>query len=242
MNIAYERCAGVDVHKRNVVVCAITPDEHGQRHKERCTFSTMMPDLLRMRHWLQSLGVTHVAMESTGSFWKPIFNVLEGHVEVFVVNAQHLKAVPGRKTDLKDAEWIADLLQHGLLRPSFVPPAFQRELRELTRYRTSVVEERSRTINRLQKILEDTNIKLSAVATDLMGRSAREMVAALVAGEADPAVLAQLARGKMRAKRDLLVQALQGQFQSHHRILISAQLAHIDALDEEIGHLSAEIA
>jgi transposase len=242
MNIVDERCAGVDVHKRNVVVCASTPDEQGQRQKERRTFSTMMPDLLQMRQWLQSLGVTHVAMESTGSFWRPIFNILEGHVEVLVVNAQHLKTVPGRKTDLKDAEWIADLLQHGLLRPSFVPPAFQRDLRELTRYRSSVVEERSRTINRLQKILEDTNIKLSAVATDLMGRSAREMLAALVAGEADPAVLAQLARGKMRAKRDLLVQALQGQFKPHHRVLISEQLAHIDALDEEIDHLSAEIA
>jgi transposase len=242
MNLVYERCAGVDVHKKNVVVCAITPDEHGQRHKERCTLSTMMPDLLRMLHWFHILGVTHVAMESTGSFWKPIFNVLEGHVEVLVVNAPHLKAVPGRKTDLKDAEWIADLLQHGLLRPSFVPPAFQRELRELSRYRTSVIEERSRTINRLQKILADTNIKLASGATDLMGRSAREMLAALVAGEADPVVLAQLARGKMRTKRDLLVQALQGQFKPHHRVLISEQLAHIDALDEEIEHLSAALA
>ena len=242
MNIVYERCVGIDVHKRNVVVCTITPDAQGQRQKEQRTFSTMIPDLLRMRQWFQSLNVTHGAMESTGSFWKPIFNVLERHMEVLVVNAQHLKAVPGRKTDLKDAEWIADLLQHGLLRPSFVPPAFQRELRELTRYRTSVIEERSRTINRLQKILEDTNIKLSAVASDLMGQSAREMLAALVAGEADPTVLAQLARGKMRAKHDLLVQALQGQFKPHHRVLISEQLAHIDTLDEEIERLSAEIA
>ena len=149
---------------------------------------------------------------------------------MLVVNAQHLKAVPGRKTDLKDAEWIADLLQHGLLRPSFVPPAFQRELRELTRYRSSVIEERSRTINRLQKVLEDTNIKLSAVATDMMGQSARAMLTALLAGETDPAVLAELARGKMRAKRDLLLQALQGQFKPHHRVLISEQLAHIDTL------------
>ena len=242
MNIVYERCAGIDVHKRSVVVCAITPDQQEQRHKQQDTFSTMMPDLLRMRQWFQSLGVTHVAMESTGSFWKPIFNVLEGYVEVLVVNAQHLKAVPGRKTDLKDAQWIADLLQHGLLRPSFVPPAFQRELRELTRYRSSVVEERSRTINRLQKILEDTNLKLSAVATDLMGLSAREMLAALLAGETNPTVLAELARGKMRAKRDLLVQALQGQFKPHHRLLIGEQLTHIDALDEEIERLSADIA
>src|SRR6266705_1824883 len=242
MNSVYERCAGIDVHKRNVVVCAITPDQQGQRRKEQATFSTMMPDLLRMRQWFQRFGVTHVAMESTGSFWKPIFNVLEGQMEVLVVNAQHLKAVPGRKTDLKDAEWIADLLQHGLLRSSFVPPAFQRELRELTRYRTSVVEERSRTINRLQKILEDTNLKLSAVATDLMGLSAREMLAALLAGETNPTVLAELARGKMRAKRALLVQALQGQFKPHHRLLISEQLTHIDALDEEIERLSTDIA
>ncbi|WP_052567877.1 IS110 family transposase [Ktedonobacter racemifer] len=242
MDIVYERCAGIDVHKRNVVVCAITPDQQRRRHKEQTTFSTMTPDLLRMCHWFQDLGVTHVAMESTGSFWKPIFNVLEGHVEVLVVNAQHLKAVPGRKTDLKDAEWIADLLQHGLLRPSFVPPAWQRELRELTRYRSRVVEERSRTINRLQKILEDTNLKLSAVATDLMGLSARQMLAALLAGETNPAVLAELAHGKMRAKRDLLVQALQGHFKPHHRLLIGEQLAHIDTLDEEIEHLSTDIA
>jgi len=168
----------------------------------------MTPDLLRMRDWLKELGISHVAMESTGSFWKPIFNILEGHLEVLVVNAQHLKAVPGRKTDLKDAEWIADLLHHGLLRPSFVPPVAQLEVRELTRYRISLVEERSRTINRLQKTLEDTNIKLASVASDVMGRSARDMLTALLAGEVDPSILAELARGRMRSKRDLLSQAL----------------------------------
>jgi transposase len=242
MNLMYERCAGLDVHKRSVLVCASTPDAQGQRHKERRTFSTMTPELLRLRQWLKDLGVTHVAMESTGSFWKPIFNILEGHMEILVVNAQHLKAVPGRKTDVKDAEWIADLLQHGLLRPSFVPPAFQRELRELTRYRTSLVEERSRIINRLQKTLEDTNLKLASVASDLMGRSARDMLAALLAGEVDPSVLAQLARGRMRAKRDLLEQALQGLLQPHHRFLLTEQLADIDALDEAIERMSSEIA
>jgi transposase len=242
MNLVYERCAGIDVHKRTIVVCAIVPDAKGQRHKERRTFSTMMPDLLRMRCWLKDLGVTHVAMESTASYWKPIFNVLEGHLEVLVVNAQHLKAVPGRKTDVRDAEWIADLLQHGLLRPSFVPPAPQREVRELTRYRTSLSEERSRLINRLQKTLEDTNIKLASVASDVMGRSARDMLAALLAGEVDPRVLAELARGRMRAKRDLLEQALQGLLKPHHRFLISEQLADIDALDEAIGRMSCEIA
>jgi len=163
-------------------------------------------------------------------------------MEVLVVNAQHLKAVPGRKTDVKDAEWIADLLQHGLLQPSFVPPAPQRDLRELTRYRTSLVEERSRIINRLQKTLEDANLKLASVASDLMGRSARDMLAALLAGEVDPSILAQLARGRMRAKRDLLEQALQGLLKPHHRFLLSEQLADIDALDEAIERMSAEIA
>ena len=242
MNLVYERCAGLDVHKRNVVVCAIIPDVKGQRQKELRTFSSMTPDLLKMRAWLKDLRITHVAMESTASYWKPIFNVLEGHLEVLVVNAQHLKAVPGRKTDSKDAEWIADLLQHGLLRPSFVPPAPQREVRELTRYRISLSEERSRLINRLQKTLEDANIKLASVASDVMGRSARDLLTALLAGEADPALLAELARGRMRAKRDLLAQALQGDLKSHHRFLIAEQLADIDTLDEAIGHMSLEIA
>jgi transposase len=202
----------------------------------------MTTDLVRLRDWLKGLGVTHIAMESTGSFWKPIFNILEGHVEVMVVNAQHLKAVPGRKTDMRDAEWIADLLQHGLLRPSFVPPAWQRELRELTRYRASLVEERSRIINRLQKVLEDTNIKLASVASDLMGKSARDMLSALLAGEVDPGVLAELARGRMRSKRDLLAQALQGQLKSHHRFLLTEQLTDIDTLDEAIERLSRGIS
>jgi transposase len=242
MKIVYERCAGLDVHKKTVVVCAITPDEKGQRHKQHHTFLTMLPDLLKMREWLQALGITTVAMESTGSFWKPIFNVLEGHLEVLVVNAQHLKTVPGRKTDMKDAEWIADLLQHGLLRSSFVPPSWQREVREVTRYRTRLTEERTRTICRLQKTLEDTNVKLSCVASDLMGLSAREMLAAMLAGEEDSQVLAQLARGRMRAKRDLLVQALQGHFLPHHRLLLAEQLAHIDFLDETIERLSRQVA
>ena len=242
MNLVYERCAGLDVHKRNVVVCASIADAQGQRRKERQTFSTMTPDLLRLRQWLKDLEVTHVAMESTASYWKPIFNVLEGHFEVLVVNAQHLKAVPGRKTDIKDAEWIADLLHHGLLRPSFVPPASQREVRELTRYRIRLSEERSRLINRLQKTLEDANIKLASVASDVMGRSARDMLTALLAGEADPALLAELARGRMRAKRDLLAQALQGDLKSYHRFLIAEQLADIDTLDEAIERMSTEIA
>jgi transposase len=182
MEIVYERCAGLDVHKKSVVACLNIAQANGQRHKERGTFSTMTADVVRLREWLKAQGVTHVAMESTGVFWKPIYNLLEGHLEVLVVNAQHIKAVPGRKTDVKDAEWIADLLQHGLLRPSFIPPAWQRALRELTRSRASLIEERSRTIARLQKGLEDANIKLAAVASDLMGKSAQQMLQALVGG------------------------------------------------------------
>ena len=242
MNIVYERCAGLDVHKRTVVACVIIPDAKGQRSKERQTFSTMTADLLRMREWLTAFGVTHVAMESTGVFWKPIYNILEGHVELLVVNAQHIKTVPGRKTDVKDAEWIADLLQHGLLRPSLIPPPSQREVRELTRYRTSLVEERSRAINRLQKALEDTNIKLASVVSDLMGASARDMLAALLEGETDVTILSQLARGNMRSKREALEQALQGHLTAHHRFLLKEQLAHIDELDTAIERISTEIA
>jgi transposase len=241
MNVVYEACAGLDVHKRTVVGCAIVLDAKGQRHKERRTLSTMTPDLLLLRRWLTELGVTHVAMESTASYWNPIFNVLEGHLDVLVINAQHLKAVPGRKTAGKDAEWIADLLQHGLLRPRFVPPAPQRELRELTRYRMSLSEERARLINRLQKTLEDANLKRASVVSDVMGRSARDMLAALLAGEVNPAVVAQLARGRMRSKRELLAQALQGQLKPHHSFLLSEQLADIDTLDEAMERLSSEI-
>lgn len=242
MQVVYERCAGLDVHKRTVVACANTPDANGQPHKERRTFSTMTAEVCQMRDWLKSLGVTHVAMESTGVFWKPIYNVLEGQFELLVVNAQHIKAVPGRKTDIKDAEWIADLLRHGLLRPSFVPSVQERELRELTRHRTTLIEERSRVINRLQKVLEGANIKLAAVASDLMGKSARAMLQALLQEEADPSVLSELALGKMRAKREALEQALTGRLQPHHRFLISEHLVHIDTLDEAIERVSHEIA
>ena len=167
MQTLYERCAGLDVHKKTIVVCILFPDVRGHRSKHLQTFSTMLSDLIALRDLLFSFGVTHVAMESTGVFWKPIYNVLEGSFELLVVNAQHIKAVPGRKTDIRDAEWIADLLQHGLLRASFVPSVEQRVLRDLTRYRSSLVQERARTILRLQKVLEDANIKLSCVASTL---------------------------------------------------------------------------
>jgi transposase len=242
MNIVHERCAGLDVHKKTVVACALVAHANGKPRKEVRTFSTMTPDIVRMRDWLKTLGITHAAMESTGVFWKPIYNLLEGHVELLLVNAQHIKAVPGRKTDVKDAEWIADLLRHGLLRPSLIPPVWQREVRDLTRSRTSVSEERSRAINRLQKILEDTNIKLASVATDIMGASAQDMLHGLLNGETDATALAQLARGNMRSKRPLLEQALQGRMTDHHRFLIRQQLAHIQTLDREIEEFSAEIA
>jgi len=243
MHVVYERCAGLDVHKRTVVSCAKTPDATGVLQKESRTFSTMTAEVLRMRDWLKTLGVPHVAMESTGVFWKPIYNLLEGHFELLVVNAQHLKAVPGRKTDVRDAEWIADLLQHGLLRPSFVPSVQQRVLRDLTRQRTSLLQERARVINRLQKVLEDANIKLASVATDVLGKSARAMLEALLQEEVvDPAELSQLALGKLRAKREQLEQALTGQIKPHHRLLIREHLTHIDSIDAATRRLSQEIA
>ena len=243
MHVVYERCAGLDVHKRTVVSCAKIVDAAGGVQKASRTFSTMTTEVLRLRDWLKALGVTHIAMESTGVYWKPIYNLLEGHFELLVVNAQHLKAVPGRKTDVRDAEWIADLLQHGLLRPSFVPTAQQRVLRDLTRQRRSLLQERSRVINRLHKVLEDANIKLASVATDVLGKSARAMLEALLKEEeADPAALAQLALGKLRLKREQLTQALTGHLKPHHRVLIKEHLAHIDRLDEATRRLDQEIA
>lgn len=176
--------------------------------------------ILALHDWLHEAGCTHIAMEATGVYWKPAFNLLEGQFELLVVNAQHIKAVPGRKTDVRDAEWIADLLQHGLLKSSFIPPTAQRELRDLTRHRVSLVEDRARVVNRLQKVLEDTNVKLGDVATDILGKSARAMLEAMLAGQTDPAVLADLARGRLKAKRAELEQALVGVFKPHHRFLL----------------------
>ncbi len=242
MNVVYERCCGLDVHKKMLVACLILLGADGQRHKELRTFRTMMADLLALRDWLTAAGCTHVAMESTGVYWKPIYNVLDGQVEVLVVNAQHLKAVPGRKTDVHDAEWLADLLQHGLLRASYIPSAAQRQVRELTRTRTRLVQQRSQTINRLQKVLEDSNIKLASVVSDIMGMSAQAILKALLEGQTDPSLLADLAQGRLRAKREQLEHALVGSFQPHHRFLIQEHLTHIDYLDEAIARLSREIA
>src|SRR5438128_3834646 len=241
MNIVYERCAGLDVHKRNVLVCANVPDQQGQRSQERQTFSTMTPDVLRMRTWLKRLGVTHVAMESTGVFWKPIYNLLEGSFEVLVVNAQHIKAVPGRKTDVKDAEWIADLLQHGLLKASFIPSSPQRELRDLTRYRVRLTEEKAREINRVQKTLEDTNLKLGDVVSDIMGKASRMILQAIADGETDPGRLAALAVGRVRAPQEQLEAALRGHVTDHHRFLLSEHLTQIRHLEQAIERVTAEI-
>jgi transposase len=241
VEVVYERCCGLDVHKQTVVACVVLPGNGRQPQKEVRTFGTMTAELLEFADWLNECGVTHVAMESTGVYWKPVWNLLEGQVELLLVNARHVKQVPGRKTDVKDCEWLADLLRHGLLRASFVPDRPQRELRELTRYRTTLVRERASEINRIQKTLEGANIKLGDVATDVVGISGRQIMLALVGGTVDGAVLADLARGKLRTKLPRLERALTGQFQAHQRFLLAQQLGHLESLEELIEHLNAEV-
>jgi transposase len=241
MQIIHRCCCGLDVHKKLIVACLISLNEAGEFQKEIRCFPTMTKDILALADWLTSAGCTHVAMESTGVYWRPIWNLLEGQFELLLVNAQHIKAVPGRKTDLKDAEWIADLLQHGLVRPSFVPPAPQRHLRELTRYRSTLLAERARLVNRLHKVLEDTNLKLTAVVTNIMGLSARDMLDALLQGETNPEVLAKLARGKLRKKREDLEQALVGRVDDHHRFLLTSLLTHVDFLDAQVADCNGAI-
>lgn len=241
MELLYERCAGLDVHKKNVKVCLKTPGSAGRQNKEIRTYETKTAHLLEMRDWLKENGCTHLAMESTGVYWKPIYNLLEGDFEILVVNAHHLKTVPGRKTDVKDAEWIADLLQHGLLQASFIPSAPQRELRELTRYRTRLVEERAREINRLQKTLEDTNLKLGDVVSDVMGKASLLILHALVEGETDPPRLAAFAVGRVRASQQELEKALTGKVTAHHRFMLAEHLKQIETLSAAIGRVSQEI-
>src|SRR5438093_9791381 len=242
MQIVHTHCAGLDVHKKTVVVwCRIvSPDGTSTTHIR--TFSTMTAGLLALVDWLLSLGITHVAMESTGEFWKPLYNLLEGNFTVLVVNAQHIKHVPGRKTDVKDAEWIAELLAHGLLRPSFVPPAPQRALRDLTRQRTHLVQERAALVNRMQKVLEWANIKLASVVSDITGVSARAMLQALVDGQTDVTELANLAKGRLRTKRAELEQALRGTLLEHHAFMINQHLALLDVFDEQIGAFDERIS
>jgi transposase len=242
LNVMHKQVGGLDVHKKTVVATRMRVTEAGEMDSETETFGTTTPDLLQLYDWLQEWGCTPVAMESTGDYWKPVFNLLEGEFEVLLVNAQHVKHVPGRKTDVLDSEWLAELLMYGLLKPSFIPPKPQRALRDLTRYRTKLVQERARTVNRVQKLLEGANIKLASVVTDVMGVSARAMLAALSAGETDPVLMAKLARGRLRNKIPELEKALTGIVESHHRFLLVKQLAHIDFLDEQVADISAEIA
>lgn len=241
MQVVYERSAGLDVHKKTVVACRILAKATEEGQVEIRTFGTMTAELLRLADWLRAGGVTHVAMESTGVYWKPVFNLLEGDFEVLLVNAKHIKFVPGRKSDVKDAQWIAQLLQHGLLKASFIPELPQRELRELVRYRTHLIQERTREVNRIQKVLEDANLKLASVATDVMGVSGRSMLQAIVAGQDDPTALAELAKGRMRPKIAALEQALTGRVRDSHRLLLRMHLEHIDELNAKIRELDQEI-
>ena len=236
-----ERCAGLDVHKATVTACVRVPGPRGTPVQQVHTFRTTAAELLALRDWLEVQGVTHVAMESTGVYWKPVYYTLEDRFTCLLVNAAHLKHVPGRKTDVQDAVWIAQVLEHGLLRGSFVPPPPIRELRDLTRYRKALIEDRAREVNRLHKILEDAGIKLATVATDILGVSGRAMLEALVGGATDPGVLAELARGKLRAKLPALRQALAGRFRAHHGLLVSQLLSHIDYLDESIETLGRDV-
>lgn len=241
MQVVHERCAGLDVHKKTVVVCRITPQTQGGFRKEIRSFGTFTDELLNMVDWLRAGQVSQIAMESTGVYWKPIYNLLEAEFGVVLVNAQHIKFVPGRKTDVNDAQWIAELLQHGLLKASYIPPVEQRDLRELIRYRTSLIQERTREVNRVQKVLEDANLKLGSVASNVMGVSAREMLEQIIAGQDDPTRLAQLARGRLRDKITQLEQALTGRIRDAHRLLLKLHLEHIDDLNGKISQLSGEI-
>lgn len=238
MEIVYRCCCGLDVHKAFVMACLRRVGAPPEVRR----FGTMTADLEALAAWLAAQGCEAVAMESTGVYWKPVYHVLDGTCPLLLVNAQHLRMVPGRKTDVQDAEWIAELLAHGLLRGSVIPPAWQRELRDLTRFRATLVQERARLINRLQKVLEDANLKLGDVATDVAGVSGRAILHAIAAGATDPQRLADLAKGRLRAQRARLVGALTGRVSAHHRFLLQEHLAHLEALDARVERLSAAIA
>jgi transposase len=235
-------CCGLDVHKKSVVACVRRVEPTGRVTREIRTFGTMTKDILELGDWLKAQGVTHVAMESTGVYWKPIYNLLEGQFELLLCNAQHIKQVPGRKTDVKDAEWIAQLLQHGLLRASFVPAPVQRELRDLTRHRSQLVGEKSRVANRIQKILEDANIKLSSVASDVLGKSGRDMINGLITGQDKPEDLAELARRRLRGKIPQLREALRGHVTAHHRFMLKMLMQHLGVLEGLIAQCDEQVA
>lgn len=242
MRVLYPRCAGLDVHKRTVVACRMYTNENGMAKAEVRSFGTTTAELLELLDWLVSWGCTHAAMESTGAYWKPVYNLLEGSLELLLVNARHCRNVPGRKTDVKDAEWLADLLRHGLLKASYVPDQPQRDLRDLTRGRSLLVGERARTLNRLQAMLEGANIKLASVVSQIDGLSARDMLQQLAAGNTEAEELAKLGRGQLRKKREELRQALTGRFREHHQFLLTQYLGQLDFYEEQIALFDAQIA
>ena len=242
LELVVERCAGIDVHQAQLRVCVRVPGEgRRKRVEEFATFGTTTPDLLELSEWLSQRGVTQVAMEGTGVYWKPVYYVLEADFELWLVNAQHVKNVPGRKTDTSDAAWLCRLLEHGLLRKSFVPPREIREIRDLTRYRKALIRERASEVNRLHKVLEDAGVKLATIASDIMGVSGRKMLAALVAGTTDPDVLAEMAKTRLRARLPELRKALNARFREHHGFLVAQILAHVDYLDEAIAQLDERL-
>ena len=241
LDVMFTHCAGLDVHKKSVTACALIPNEDGRVSRVIKTFDTTTKALQEMKQWLLELGITHVAMESTGVYWKPVYNILQEVMDAWVVNAQHIKQVPGRKTDVKDAEWIATLMRLGLLNNSFIPDQKQRDLRDLTRYRTKLTNERSAAVNRVQKVLEDANIKLSSVVSSIQGVSARLMLEAIIAGQDDSERLAELAKGRLRNKIPALVEALTGNVRGHHRFMLQELLEHVDELNERLQHLNERI-
>jgi transposase len=241
MDVIVERCAGLDVHQASVVACVLLGEAGRKPRKEIRSFGTMTRDLEALRGWLEELGVSHVGMESTGVYWKPVHAILEGHFTLIVGNAHHIKAVPGRKTDVKDAEWLADLVRHGLIKASFVPPPAIRELRDLIRLRRSLVEARATERNRTLKLLETANIKLASVAAEVFGVSGMAMLQALVENKAAPAEMAKLARGKLRRKREPLAWALEGRMTEHHRYVLAFHLRRLAAIEEDVRALDARI-
>ena len=241
MEVLYPRCCGIDVHKASLVAC-VRVQEGRRKETAVQSFGTTTAEILRLSAWLSEHACTHVAMESTGVYWQPVFNVLEERFGVVLANAHHIKAVPGRKTDVKDCEWLAELLAHGLIRASFIPPAEIRELRDLTRHRKSLIRDRVRTVNRLHKILETANVKLASVVSDVLGVSGRAMLDALAAGDTDPTQLAALARGSLKPKVQQLAEALRGRFSPHHRFLLTQILAQVDELAARIAACDTRIA
>ncbi len=235
MDSIIERCCGLDVHQASVVACLLVKAAGGRRRKEVQSFGTTTAELTRLREWLLAEGCTHVGMESTGVYWMPVYAVLEGSFALIVGNAAHIKNVPGRKTDVKDAEWIADLIQHGLIQRSFVPPKWQRDLRDLVRYRRKLVQGQAGERNRLLKILEIANIKLASVATDVFGKSGREMIRALSAGDLTPLEMARFARGRLKSKQDALTLALDGRIEPHQRALLKIQLDRVERTEDDIA-------